>query len=607
MAASTTLVLDEKALEAGRPVDDKLISAADTSTDRSALSSRDATAADAVADPGDSDTPPPAGPGDNDNDSTTAPQEAEAQRTKFETTLIIASLMAALFLAALDVSIVATIVPTVAQEFQSSTGYVWIGSAFLLGNAACVPTWGKISDIWGRKPILLAALGVFWVGSLLCGVAVNMAMLIAGRAVQGVGGGGVIVLVNICISDLFSLRERGVYFGIVGIVWAIASAVGPVVGGILTSKVTWRWCFYINLPICGVGIIVLFFVLKLHNPRTPVVQGLRAIDWLGSLIIVGGTVMFLFGLEFGGVVHPWNSPTVVCLIVFGVVMIGIFILVELRFAKYPIVPMHLFSNRSNIAVFATSFGHAFIFIAGSYWLPLYFQAVLGADALFSGVYLLPYVISLSVVAAISGFVIRKFDNYYYLIAGGMLIATIGFGLFNDLPPDRNFTKIIIYQIVAGIGIGPNFQSPLIALQTNVKPNDIGSATGTYSFIRQIGTSVSVVIGGVVFGNRMDAQQPRLIAELGSEIASMLSGSSAASKVGLLSDLPDADRAIARGAYAQSIRTMYAVYVAIGGLGFIASLFIAQKSLSKDHKEHKTGLKTLRSRERQQPVVDQEKV
>ncbi|KAH6669717.1 major facilitator superfamily domain-containing protein [Plectosphaerella plurivora] len=568
MTTSSTLVLDEKALEADRPADVGVNSAGETSTDRSALSS-----------------------------------QPEAQRTKFETALIVASLMAALFLAALDVSIVATIVPTVSQEFQSSTGYVWIGSAFLLGNAACVPTWGKISDIWGRKPILLSALGVFWVGSLLCGAAVNMAMLIAGRAVQGVGAGGVIVLVNICISDLFSLRQRGVYFGIVGIVWAIASAVGPVVGGILTSQVTWRWCFYINLPICGVGIIVLFFVLKLHNPRTPMAQGLRAIDWPGSVIIIGGTIMFLFGLEFGGVTHPWNSPTVICLIVFGILTICLFIVVEVRFAKYPIVPMHLFTNRSNIAVFATSFGQAFTFIAGSYWLPLYFQAVLGADALLSGVYLLPYVISLSIVAAASGFIIRKTDNYYYLIVGGMFITTVGFGLFNNLPPDRNFTKIVIYQIVAGIGIGPNFQSPLIALQTNVQPHDIASATGTFGFIRQIGTSISVVIGGVIFGNRMDAQFPRLLAELGPEIADMLSGSSAASKVGVVAGLPEPDRTVARGAYLQSIRTMYAVYVAIAGLGFFASLFIAQKSLSKDHKEHKTGLKTLRSRERKSVVEE----
>uniref|UniRef100_L2FN73 Major facilitator superfamily transporter n=2 Tax=Colletotrichum gloeosporioides species complex TaxID=2707338 RepID=L2FN73_COLFN len=414
----------------------------------------------------------------------------EAGRTKLETTLIVLSLCAALFLAALDVTIITTAVPTIAQEFNSNIGYIWIGSAYLLANAAFVPTWGKISDIWGRKPVLLSAVGVFWVGSLLCGLAVDMAMLIAARAIQGIGGGGIIVLVNICISDLFSMRQRGVYFGVMGMVWAVASAVGPVIGG-----------FYINLPISGVGIIILFFVLKLHNPRTPVVKGLKAIDWIGTVTIIGGTIMFLFGLEFGGVTYPWSSPTVICLIVFGILTIGLFTVNEWKYARYPVIPMHLFSDWSNLAAFATAFCHAFAFISGSYWL-LYFQGVQGVSSLLSGVYLLPYVLSLSLMSALAGYVIRKTGNYLYLIIAGMAVATLGFGLFHDLPLQRNFTKIVLYQIVAGLGIGPNFQSPLIAVQTSVEPRDIAAATSTFGFIRQMATSISVVIGGVVFNNEM---------------------------------------------------------------------------------------------------------
>ncbi|TDZ27560.1 Efflux pump dotC [Colletotrichum sidae] len=535
--------------------------------------------------PPDAETSP--APGEDDS--------PEAGRTQLETTLIVLSLCAALFLAALDVTIITTAVPTIAQEFDSNIGYIWIGSAYLLANAACVPTWGKISDIWGRKPVLLAAVGVFWVGSLLCGLAVDMAMLIAARAVQGVGGGGIIVLVNICISDLFSMRQRGVYFGVLGIVWAVASAVGPVVGGVFTSQVTWRWCFYINLPISGVGVVVLFFVLKLHNPRTPVVEGLRAIDWVGTLTIIGGTLMFLFGLEFGGVSHPWTSPTVVCLVVFGLLTIALFAFNEVRYARYPVIPMHLFRNRSNLAAFATSFCHAFAFISGSYWLPLYFQGVQGVSSLLSGVYLLPYVLSLSLMSALAGYVIRKTGNYFYLIVGGMFVATLGFGLFNDLPLERDLTRIVLYQIVAGLGIGPNFQSPLIAVQTSVEPRDIAAATSTFGFIRQMATSISVVIGGVVFNNEMQKQRPRLLAELGPDLAGLLSGSSAASSVGVVADLRGEQGEIARGAYLASLRTMYIVYVAFAGLGLVMSLFVRQKQLSKKHTEHRTGLKTLRSR------------
>ncbi|KAK2774453.1 multidrug resistance protein fnx1 [Colletotrichum kahawae] len=490
----------------------------------------------------------------------------EAGRTKLETTLIVLSLCAALFLAALDVTIITTAVPTIAQEFNSNIGYIWIGSAYLLANAAFVPTWGKISDIWGRKPVLLSAVGVFWVGSLICGLAVNMAMLIAARAIQGIGGGGIIVLVNICISDLFSMRQRGVNIG-----------------------------FYINLPISGVGIIILFFVLKLHNPRTPVVKGLKAIDWIGTVTIIGGTIMFLFGLEFGGVTYPWSSPTVICLIVFGILTIGLFTVNEWKYARYPVIPMHLFSDWSNLAAFATAFCHAFAFISGSYWLPLYFQGVQGVSSLLSGVYLLPYVLSLSLMSALAGYIIRKTGNYLYLIVAGMTVATLGFGLFHDLPLQRNFAKIVLYQIVAGLGIGPNFQSPLIAVQTGVEPRDIAAATSTFGFIRQMATSISVVIGGAVFNNEMQKQHPRLLAELGPELAGLLSGSSAASSVGVVAGLQGEQGQIARGACLNSLRTMYIVYVAFAGLGLVMSLSIRQKQLSKKHTEHRTGLKTLRSR------------
>jgi fucose permease len=170
----------------------------------------------------------------------------EASRTKLETTIIMLSLCASVFLAALDTTIITTALPTISEYFHSNAGYTWIGSAYLLANAASTPSWGKFSDIWGRKPILLVAAAIFFIGSLLAGVSVSIGMLIAARAVQGIGGGGLIILVNICISDLFSMRNRGTYFGVIGMVWAFASAVGPILGGVFTEKVSWRWCFYIN-------------------------------------------------------------------------------------------------------------------------------------------------------------------------------------------------------------------------------------------------------------------------------------------------------------------------------------------------------------------------
>ncbi|KHN94245.1 multidrug resistance protein fnx1 [Metarhizium album ARSEF 1941] len=521
--------------------------------------------------------------------------EPEAQRTNVETFLIVLALCLALFLAALDMTIITTAIPTIAGTFDSSLGYVWIGSAYLLGNAAFVPTWGKISDIFGRKPVLISAVVIFWIGSLLCAVSNSMGMLIAARAVQGVGGGGTVVLPNICISDLFSMRKRGMYFGILGGVWAIASAVGPVLGGVFTSAVSWRWCFYINLPLSGVGILILIFVLKLHNPRTPMRQGLLAIDWAGSLLVIGGTLMFLFGLQFGGIQQPWNSPTVICLIVFGVVVVGLFVCYESMVAKYPIIPTSLFRHQTSIAAFSLAFLHAFTFMSGSYWLPLYFQAVSGATSLLSGVFLLPFVLSLSITSASVGIIIKRTGNYKIPIVSGLAVMTLGFGLLIGLGDDQNWAKIIVFQIIAGIGVGPNFQSPLIALQTNVEPRDIGSATASFGFLRQLGTSISVVAGGVIFNNQMQAQSAKLQRELGPQLASMFSGTRAAASVRIVSTLQGHDAAVVKNAYWNSLQTMYILFTCTAFLGFLTSFAVKQKRLSKDHTEHKTGLQSLKQR------------
>ena len=309
--------------------------------------------------------------------------------------IIMSALGTAVFLAALDVTIITTALPTISEHFHSSSGYTWIGSAYLLANAASTPSWGKISDIFGRKPVLLTANLVFLVGSLVAALSNSIGMLIAARAVQGMGGGGLVTLVNICISDLFSLRSRGAYFGIIGGVWALASAIGPVIGGVFTEKVSWRWCFYINLPLDGLALIIIFFFLDLKTPKTPLLEGLKAIDWLGSLLVVGGTLMFLFGLEYGGVTYPWSSAIVVCLLVFGVFTLGLFFINEWKFAKYPVMPLQIFKYSSNCAALGVVFVHGAVFIAGSYYLPLYFQAVRGATPLLSGVYILQTALSLS--------------------------------------------------------------------------------------------------------------------------------------------------------------------------------------------------------------------
>lgn len=299
--------------------------------------------------------------------------------------------------------------------------------------------------------------------------------------------------------------------------------------------------------------------------------------------------MFLFGLESGGQTHPWDSAYSLCLIIFGLVTIAIFFVNEAYFAKYPIMPARLFKRRSNIAALMTSFCHGFVFISGSYFLPLYFQTVVGATPLLSGVYLFAFVISLSLLSGLVGVVIKRTGRYREPIWFGMCTMTLGFGLFIDLPSYTSWSRIIIFQIIAGIGVGPNFQAPLIALQATVKPSDIATATGTFGFTRQLATSLSVVLGGVVFQNQLSKKAASLRRQLGPEIADRLSASGSGSSTQFLQTLTPTQKRFVDEAYASSLRIMWIFYTVIAAFGICCSLFIVQRQLSITHEKARTGL------------------
>ncbi|KAJ5929975.1 Efflux pump dotC [Penicillium verhagenii] len=534
------------------------------------------------------------GPSENANAGSGAPLDlvpsSAAKMSKKQIALVMAALCMALFLAALDMTIVSTALPTIADQFHATeSGYSWIAASYLLANASCIPLWGKVSDIWGRKPIILSANVLFLIGSLICALAKNLSMIIAGRAVQGIGGGGILILANISVSDLFSMRDRPIYYGIFGATWAVAGALGPIVGGAFTTDVTWRWCFYVNLPIGGVSLVILFFFLHIESPKTPLLAGLRTVDWIGTFTIIGGTLMFLFGLEFGGVNYPWASATVICLIVFGIVVWVLAFLAEWKIAKYPIIPIRLFSEWYNVLILLVCFCHGFVFIAGTYYLPLYFQTVLLASPILSGVYVLPLVLALSISSAGTGILMKKTGRYREVIAVGLFMMTIGFGLYIDLKPYASWPRIIIFQLIAGIGIGPNFQAPLVAFQANVRPADMAIATATFGFVRQLSTSMSVVLGTVVYQNVMGQQSAKLIAAVGAEKAATISGSFAGSSKSLIEGLTESQRVVVLDAFTFALSRMWILYTCVAGVGFCLSLFIRPKVLSKSHTIQKTGL------------------
>ncbi|KAM5356606.1 hypothetical protein ACJ41O_003252 [Fusarium nematophilum] len=527
---------------------------------------------------------------ENGPDPSPRPPNPSPKRSLAQIATVMSSLCACVFLAALEVTIVSTALPTIAAHFVSDSGYTWIGTSYVLAHTASTPSWGKVSDIWGRKPILLIANVVFFGGSLMCALVDDLPAFIAARAIQGLGAAGMQTMVNICISDMFSQRDRGLYYGLTSIVWAVASGVGPVLGGAFTDRVSWRWCFWINLPITAAVFLLLVLTLRLPSPNTPVWAGLKAIDWPGSLLIIGGTLMLLLGLYLGGVYEPWNSAPVVCLIVFGVATGALFVLNEWKLAEYPVLPVHLFRAWSSAAAYAVTFFHAFVFMGVAYYLPLYFQAVLLASPLRSGLYLLPFILSITITAAVTGAYIQLTGKYLPAIHSGLIIMTLGIGLMIDLDLDLNRKKLIPFQIVSGIGVGMNFEGPLLAVQTVVPLEDVAAATTAMSFVRTIATAISVVIGGVLFQNEMKGQKEMLVEALGPELARLFDGATASASVDVVKTLPPDAQLIVRKAFFHSLDSMWIMYTVFSGVGLLLGFFIRAQHLSKEHEVAQLGIK-----------------
>ncbi|KAH6880635.1 MFS multidrug transporter-like protein [Thelonectria olida] len=522
------------------------------------------------------------------------PVESPRIRTKLRLYAILSGLYLAQFVSALDQTIVAISIPTISAELHSAIGYVWIGGAYLLATAATGPVWAKCSDIWGRKLVLLVAVGLFAAASLIAALSTNMPMLIAGRALQGAGGGGLMQLVTIIISDLFSVRKRSLYLGFVGFVWALAGSAGPLIGGAFTEYASWRWCFWMNLPISAVTFILLLVFLDVHNPRTKLVDGAKAVDWIGTLSILAITLLLLVALDLGGAIFPWNSPKVICLLVFGTLMIGFFVFTEQRLAKYPLMPLDVFKNWSNNATFIVAFTHAMVLIGMEFYLPLFFQSVQQASPLRSGVLILPLIVTQAVVEILAGVVIHRTGRYRESIWAGVTLMTIGTGLYIHFGTETPVSVLVGLQIFGALGPALLFQGPTVAIQNTVSQVDTAAATASLGFIRSVAMSLSVVLGGVVFQNSMDARQSSLAAAgLDESVCEALSGSQAAANVGIASSIQDASqRQVVLEAFAWSMKNMFIMYTCLAAVAMIASAFVKHRDLNTEHIETRTGVQHL---------------
>ncbi|RAL12092.1 MFS drug transporter, partial [Aspergillus homomorphus CBS 101889] len=525
--------------------------------------------------------------------------ETPQARSKLRIASILVALYLVLFISALDQTIVATSIPTICAALHSASGYTWIGGAYLLANAATGPIWTRCSDIWGRKPALLSAVAIFGIASIIAALSTSMRMLIAARALQGTAGGGLIQMVYITISDLFSMRRRALHFGLMGLIWAVAGTTGPLIGGALTQLATWRWCFWLNLPVCGAALTLLTLFLDVHNPRTSLSHGLKAIDWPGTACLLAVSLLLLLGLDLGGASYPWSSARIISLLAAGTFMAAVFLYTQHRLSKYPLLPLHLFqSNRTTLlAPLALGFAHSMVALGTEYYLPLYFQAVQQASPLRSGLLLLPLMLTEAATDILVGVLIHRTGRYREIVWAGAALLTLGTALLTLLDVDTPLARVFGLQVLAALGTACLFQTPMLAVQNSVSPAEAASATATLGFVRNLATALSVVLGGVIFQNGMQARQAGLAAlGIQGDVLKALSGEAAAANVGIVRMIRDErQRRAVRDAFAGSLRVMFAFYAGVAGVTVVGAAFVKQRRLATEHTEVKTGVQHLRER------------
>lgn len=498
--------------------------------------------------------------------------------------LAFCALCLCIFLVALDTVLIPTALPNIFQSFHIPDSlYAWVGSAYLLANAASVPLWGRISDVFGRKSVILIANVIFLGGSILSAVSTSAIMLVAGRAVQGLGGGGIVVLVHICASDMFSIRDRSLYIGILGAIWAVASALGPVLGGIFAEKLDWRWCFYIDIPIVTVSTITIYFTLDLHNPKTPLLAGLASIDWLGTLTILTATILLLVGLQLGGT-GSYRDITVVALLTFGSLAFIAFPITQWRVGSTggsPIMPMRIFKDVSNLSALSVCSCDALVFNSVTYFLPLYFQVVLSKSPSIAGVYMLAIAVPLAAISFASGLVIEMTGRFLEVLQGGLFLMTVGVGLLISLDTSPGLGKTIGILMVIGLGFGPNFGAPLIALQTRIRASDIATGTAAFGFVRMISGAIGLVVGQVIFQYLMISRLEGLVdSGISGETAQALSGGAYISVTTDVAQLPSSLGAVIRASFMSALRGAWILYTVIAGLGLLVSFGIKRTKLHR---------------------------
>ncbi|KAJ5424556.1 Major facilitator superfamily domain general substrate transporter [Penicillium cf. griseofulvum] len=487
--------------------------------------------------------------------------------------LVFFTLSVLTLMAALDGTSLSVALPEIAKELNGTAiEAFWSGTSFLLCSTVFQPSFASFSNIFGRRPMIMIALLFFCVGAVISAIANNFTYMLIGRSIQGVGGGGIISLSEVIITDLVPLRWRGQYFGILSAMWSVGSVTGPILGGGFSENVSWRWIFHINFPFIGVGGILVILFLNLKLAPSSLMEKLRRIDYFGTVLFVGSMSSFLIPLSWGGISYDWNSWQTLAPLCIGGVGLIIFGFYEYYFASDPIVPPVIFQNRTAIASFIGSVLQGLILWCALYYLPLYYEAVKEYSPIISGVALFPETFTVAPSGMVAGILITVTGRYRWAF------STVGLGLMCLIKVNTSMLGWIFLNIVPGLGLGILFPSLGYAVQASTDPENLAIAVAMFSFFRALGQAIGVAVGGVVFQNRMFTNISRY-----PTLAPMAEAYSkdAAGLVQVIRAMADgADRANLKEAYTDSLRTVWIVCCGVSGVAMLVSLLTEHYDLDR---------------------------